>query len=587
MAVLLVALASPVTAFDLVRLDFAEVPTDVREDLRSASLLVTTRGEGVTDPAEILAAANEDYARLLAVLYENGYFGGTIRIALDGREAANIAPLDAPAGVRVATITVRPGRIYRFSGTIIDPRARSTLAVDGFRPGEVARTGPIRDAAREAIDAWRRQGHALANIDSQEITANHVDRSVSVDLRVATGPRLKFGEVTVAGNERTRIGRVRKIAGIPAGEVYTPAAMQAAADRLRRTGTFRSVRLSEAAGSDGTLDVQIDLVEERLRRFGAGVEIGSDEGLTLSGFWLHRNLSGGAERLRFDAEVAGIGGDTGGIDWTLGASGRRPATYGAATDLTLDAEIALLDEPDFRSTGLSLGAGLERRVRPDFAVDAGVELRASTVEDDTGETDYRQLFFPIGATLDRRDGPLDSADGFFIDVEAAPFAGFSGSESGVRFTADGRIYEDFGAEERLVLAARVQIGSILGASETGLPNDQRFYSGGGGTVRGQDYQALGVELPGGVESGGRSFVGASFEVRTRISDLISLVGFADWGYVGTEGLPGGDGDSHSGAGLGLRYDTGIGPLRVDLGVPVNGTSGGSEYSVYIGIGQAF
>ncbi|MBT8454763.1 MAG: BamA/TamA family outer membrane protein, partial [Alphaproteobacteria bacterium] len=130
-------------------------------------------------------------------------------------------------------------------------------------------------------------------------------------------------------------------------------------------------------------------------------------------------------------------------------------------------------------------------------------------------------------------------------------------------------------------------GSIVGASITGLPNDQRFYSGGGGTVRGQDYQSLDIDLGGGLRSGGRSFLGLSTELRAGVTDTISVVGFVDWGQISEDSLPGSSGESHAGAGLGLRYETGIGPLRVDLAVPISGPDDGPDFALYIGIGQAF
>ena len=132
----------------------------------------------------------------------------------------------------------------------------------------------------------------------------------------------------------------------------------------------------------------------------------------------------------------------------------------------------------------------------------------------------------------------------------------------------------------------MQAGAIYGASITGLPNDLRFYSGGGGTVRGQEYQSLEIDLGGGVSSGGRSFLGLQSEVRYRVTDNIWAVGFADWGHISADSTPGSGGESHAGAGLGIRYDTGIGPIRVDVGVPVSGPDDGG-FQVYIGVGQAF
>ncbi len=584
----LAALAGPGAAQE-VTFRLAGGGADLGERLRGASALAAARAEGVTDSGDLLAAARADYARILGALYAEGHFGGTINIAIDGREAAEIAPFDAPARIGAITIRVAPGPAYRFSRAEVAPLAEGTELPEGFRRGGVAETGLIRDAAEAAVEGWRGAGRAKAEVAGQSITADHRRRTLSAEVAIAPGPILRFGDLTVQGNQTVRTEAIERIAGLPTGFTFNPDEAALVARRVRDTGAFRSVTLSEAEipNPDGTLDFTMTVAEQTPRRFGFGAELGTTDGLTLSGFWLHRNIMGGAERLRLDAEIAGIGGDTGGIDYSLGARFSRPATLRADTTLTLFSDIEVFEEPDFESTSFSIGAELSRNITDDVPASVGIRFDLSEVTDASGTETYQQLFFPLAATLDRRENPLNTNDGQYLEAEVAPFLGVGGSESGTRITADLRAYEDFGPNNRYVLAGRLQLGSIIGASITGLPNDQRFYSGGGGTVRGQDYQALDIDLGGGVESGGRSFLGASLELRALVRDPFSLVGFFDWGMVGRNSLPGGDGESHSGAGLGLRFDTGIGPIRLDVGVPVEGTPGGSDFHLYVGIGQAF
>ena len=154
----------------------------------------------------------------------------------------------------------------------------------------------------------------------------------------------------------------------------------------------------------------------------------------------------------------------------------------------------------------------------------------------------------------------------------------------MRIKADGRIFRSFGNDDRVTLAARVQVGAVLGASLLGTPRADLFYSGGGGTVRGQPYQSLGVSvLRADFQTGGQAFLGASVEARVRVTDRIGVVGFYDWGHVGGLDFFDDLGGSHSGAGLGLRYDTGFGPIRLDLAAPVSGDTG-KGVQVYVGIG---
>ncbi|NNF24460.1 MAG: outer membrane protein assembly factor [Rhodobacteraceae bacterium] len=584
------ALGGP-SAMALERLEFAIGGSSdtLAERLQNASVLVQNKREGLIRPDEILAAAQADYSRLIGALYAEGRYGGTISITIDGREAASIGPLDAPAQIRVVRVTVRPGRGYLFARAEIDPLAPGTALPDGFAMGMVAESNTIVDAADAARVRWRELGYPLAAISGQAITADHAARAVSAEIAVEPGTKARLGEMRVTGNARTRQKRIREIAGFPKGQVYSPEALDRTAARLRNTGTFSSVAVieSETLSPDGTLDVELALTEQKTRRIGAGIEIGSTEGLTVSAFWLHRNLFKGAERFRIDGEIAGIGGETGGMDYSLGGRFTRPGTFNPDTDFYVLGALEQKNEPDFNSKSAELGVGITRSLRKNLSGDAGVLFNYTSVTDSTGTEEYQQIFFPLTVTWDRRDDTLNATDGFYLTGRIAPFIGVGDSESGTRVTFDARGYETI-SDSGLTVAARLQVGSILGASLTGLPNDQRFTSGGGGTVRGQEYQSLGVALPGGGSSGGRSFLGASAEMRYAVTDLISVVGFADWGAIGDGSTPGSDFEDHAGAGLGLRFNTGIGPIRLDVATPIKGEdASASSYQLYIGIGQAF
>ena len=588
--VLLACVSSgPAFALDSFRIEAPGATAAVAKSLEQASLLAAASREGVQAPTELMAAARAEYARLVGALYGEGYYGGTVRVLVDGREAATIDPLSPPDRISRIIVQVQTGPQYRFGQATVAPLASGTEMPEGFRTGAPAPSGLIQEAVDAGITGWRMDGHAKAEVSGQRIVADHAADRLDAEITLEPGPKLTFGRLLLDGESAVSPRRIVKIAGLPTGAVYSPIDIERSARRLRDTGVFRSVSLTEAEvpNPDGSLDITAAIVDQKPRRFGFGAELATDEGLTLSAFWMHRNLRGGAERLRIDGEISGIGGDTGGIDYSLGVELGRPATIDAKTDAVLTFDLAHEDEPDFTSDSLSLGLGFIREVRDELTARASIEYRFSDVEDSTGKVQYRHLAFPLGWTLDRREGLLNTNDGYYADFEIAPFIGLSGSESGTRITFDARAYEDFGPDNRYVLAAHLQVGSIVGASLTGLPNDLRFYSGGGGTVRGHEYQSLDVDLGGGARSGGRSLVGLQTELRGRVTDAISVVGFVDWGYVSAGSTPGKDGAGHTGAGLGLRYDTGIGPLRVDVGVPVTGPKGNSNFHIYIGIGQAF
>lgn len=572
-----------------VRLSAPEASDELRAVLRAASLTIALDRDGADVPQDYVAAARADYRRLLTGLYAEGYYGGTISILVDGREAAGIDPLAFPGQVQEVVLRVDPGPRFRFGEAQIGPVTSATELPEAFARGEVARSDTVRGATRAAVEGWRAEGHALAAPAGQQITANHPETRLDVAVRIAPGPVLSYGAIGVSGNEAVRETRVREIAGLRPGRRFDPVEIARAEANLRRTGAFTSATVVEGdtAGPDDTLPMQIQVVEQTPRRLGFGAEYSSISGLTLSGFWLHRNLLGGAERFRVEAEVTGLSGETGGIDYSLGASFLRPATFRSDVDFYADLGIEHLDEPNFFERQVRTEAGLIRHIREEAVIEFGIGYRAGEVRDDLGERTFQVLTFPVEGTRDQRDDQFDATRGYYANLEIMPFLGIEGTGNGARIWGDFRYYNSPGQADRVTLAFRGQVGAIFGAEADEVPADFLFYSGGGGTVRGQPFQSLSVDLGGGVDTGGAGFVGLQSEARFDIGENLGVVGFYDMGFVGNEPLSLNDGAWHSGAGIGVRYDTGIGPIRLDLATPASGPSAGERLEIYIGIGQAF
>ncbi|NVO26208.1 BamA/TamA family outer membrane protein [Donghicola sp. C2-DW-16] len=554
----------------------------LKERLKTASRLYAADETEDATAQDYAAAALAEYNTIVGVLYEEGYYGPTVSVQLDGQEATQLNPFRLPEQFSKARIKVETGPKFTFGRADIGPLPEGTVPPEGYAVGQDARLDVIRSAGQDAVDAWRNQGHAKAELTGQQITADHPARKLDVSLGLTPGPELKFGRLTVENNKNVREERIRAIAGLPRDQVYNPDDLAAAANRLRNTGAFRSVTMRESDEIRGGeyLDFAVNVVEAKPRRFGFGAELISDEGLTLSTFWMHRNILGGAEKLRFDAEVAGIGGTTGGEDLNLSARFERPATFDPRNTLFIQSTLERLDEPEYLSDQFRTDIGIVRQASDDLTVQYGLAFRRATIDDADGETSYSQLLFPVSATYDKRKGGASATGGYYLSGEVMPFWGLNDTPEGIRSTLDARTYVSAG--DKTVFALRGQLGWIEGAKVEEVPADFQFYSGGGGTVRGQKYQSLGYG-----NGGGATFMGASLELRQGITDAISAVGFVDYGFIGAEAGWDTEGADHAGAGLGVRYDTPIGPLRLDLATPITGDNPGGALEIYIGIGQAF
>lgn len=581
-------LAAPARALDTT-LSAPGASDALTERLTAASAVMAAQARGRDTPQDLLAAALADYRTLIQVLYDAGHFSPVISIRLNGREASEIRPAALPARIDRVEIAVQPGPQFRFGRAEIGPLAPHTELPESYRKGQIATTGAIRDAAIAGIDGWRQAGHAKADIGAQKITAIHPRAELAAEIRLAPGPRLRFGRMTITGDTDVRPESIHAIAGFPTGEIYDPDQLQKVGTRLRRTGSFSTVALREAdtPNPDGTLDVEARFEDMPKRHLAFGAELSSREGLDLTMTWMHRNLFRRANRLRFEASIRNIGGDED-IDGRLGLRLDRPDVLGPDDSMFYMAELERLNRTHFESWRALAGIGVRRSFSDKLYGELAATLRHSRADDAFG-SDRRFTYFALPGQVqwDRRDNPVDARDGFYVNAELMPFLGLAGTKSGARLYLDGRAYQGF-AGDRFVLAGRLQIGSLMGAAQDAVSPDLLFFSGGAGSVRGQPYESLGVPVPpAGAIAGGRSFLGASLELRGRVSERIWLVGFYDYGAVDADPFVDRHSASHSGAGLGLRYDLGgFGPIRFDLAYPVSGSTG-DGLQFYLGIGQAF
>lgn len=399
----LVFAASPLWALDPVQFDVTGANSALTSDLRAASLLT---GLGDSDTAQdILAKAKADYGILLDALYAQGHYGPVIHILLDGVEAASIAPLDVPRSIKTVQIRVDVGPAFTLSKAAIAPLAPGTKIPEGFGTGKLASSTVIIDTATAAVDQWRKLGHAKAAVVDQALVADHRAAQLSAQITLAQGPKLNFGQLIVKGTQSMTQERTLAIAGLPTGAVFSPAELDRAATRLRRTGAFRSVSLveGEQITPPDQLDITANLVEEKPRRYRLAADLASREGISLSGDLTHRNLFGGAERLTLSAEATHLGVDTGGLDYKLAAAFDRPATFTADTTLSLGISFARQQENQQDDTALNLRGGLIHYFSNTLTGKASLAYHISRVIDPSGITEFRTLSLPFSATWDTRD----------------------------------------------------------------------------------------------------------------------------------------------------------------------------------------
>ncbi len=560
----------------------------LQERIEETSSVLTANSRGLDTPLEILSAALSDYRTVVQILYDEGYFSPVVSIKLDGQEAASIDPLGVPKQINRAVISVEAGPTFTFGTAIVQPLAPETEMPEGFAPGKLATTAIIQQATTVGVQSWRDAGHAKADVADQKIIARHAQSKLDAEIDLAPGPRLTFGKMFIHGDTSVRHRSIEKIAGFPTGEVFSPQQVQRVGTRLRRTGTFNivSIKEREEPNPDGTLDFDATFEDMPRRRLTFGVEVASRDGVDVTATWTHRNVFRRAERFRFEAAIRNIGGAED-IDGRIGMRLDQPDRLGPDDNTFWSALLERRNTENYNVSVASLAYGARRTFSDRLYAEASAGFSFSNADDAYGSgRQFRYFILPFRSEWDRRDSKVSATRGFYLDSNAMPFVGVSGTKSGLRLFFDGRGYWDFGSSGRVVVAGRVQLGSVIGPPADGVTPDFLFFSGGAGTVRGQPYESLGIPVGTGI-AGGKSFLGLSGEVRGKVSEKLSLVGFYDYGTVDTASYITSNAVYHAGAGLGIRYDLGgFGPLRFDLAYPVSGPTG-DGLQFYIGIGQAF
>jgi translocation and assembly module TamA len=378
--------------------------------------------------------------------------------------------------------------------------------------------------------------------------------------------------------------------GLNPGDDYDPDDIARAEKRLARLDVFRAMRIEAAGaiGNDGVLPFNVIVEEQAERRFGVGATYSTIDGLGIEGFHLWRNLFGRAERLRLDAKVAGINWPiaTEQFDYAFGGTFTKPGFLNPDNDLVaaVSAERSVL--PAYTETSASARVGMTQYLFDQLTLDGSVFYERSLFEDDFGTRNFSLAGLTGGLIWDARDNSSDATEGFYVNVTAEPFYEFYYGNPAFRTTAEVRGYLNLMGDKQLVLAGRAKVGALVGPAIDEIPPDRLFFAGGGGSVRGYGFKSIGVDGPGDTVTGGKYLVEGSLEARYKVTNDIGIVAFVDGGYVAAEEFPGLD-QLRIGVGAGVRYYTGLGPLRLDVAVPLNKRPGDPDYALYVGIGQAF
>jgi translocation and assembly module TamA len=370
-----------------------------------------------------------------------------------------------------------------------------------------------------------------------------------------------------------------------AGEIYSPDALSRLRRDLTSTGavSLAATRLGPV-NPDGTRDVIIDVEPARRHAYELGFSYSTNEGLGIEAEWTRRNLTRRADSLTVGVTIAEL-------QQGVSANWARPHAIRLGHTLNLGVSAQREDLDAYSRQGVAIYGSVDASPRLRVGTSYGVRLSVDQYDETAGN--IRDAVVLTGFAAVRNDSTeqrLDARDGSIVEFRLEPSVSSGDETLGfVRGIADGRIYESFGENNRLTLAARLRGGWLEAVS--GDPNDvppnQRFYAGGGGSVRGYEYNSIYPHERDllGLTPGGQGLLEGSLEARYRFNERWGAAAFVDGGNAFDDWSEAGD--LRWGVGAGVRYDVGFAPLRLDVAVPLDSEEAGADYALYISLGQAF
>lgn len=561
----------------------------------------TEKGQDATDAAGALQRARTHLRRLTLALRSKGYYGATIAATIGSRPVDDPATLDAlealPADQNLpVALTVETGPMFRLAR--IDIKGAPDIELKSLRlaPGDPADAAQILGTEDDVLAQLRRRGHALAAVGKREVVVDHATKEVDVTYDFTAGPKAKMGPVTFGGSESIDMVFLQRRVPFKQGEPYDPEKVKKLRDRVGGLGVFSAVRVKSAPELDanGELPIAVELRDRPPRTIGFGAGYETRRGFAVNGYWLHRNLFGQAESVKLSAELNNIA--RGGVDgrslantgFAVSAAFLKPDWWLAGQDAKGKVELLREILDTYRRRATTVQGGIERRISPEWRAAAGFSLEYAIIERLGSTRNYKLLGIPLSVAWHKTDSELEPTKGFRLDMKVTPYLDFG--EAGKPFAIfrlTGTTYVDVLGGGRTVLAARASIGSIPGVRTDAIPPDKLFYAGGGGSVRGFAYQSAGPRDALLTPIGGASVIEGSLELRQRIGDSFGVVAFLDVGSAYPGKLPDFALSPRIGAGIGARYYTDFGPIRADIGFPVNRRAGDDLFGLYISLGQAF
>ena len=569
----------------------AQIRGELDADLRTALARAIGETDGPpTNGFDARRRARAAMASAEALLRSEGYYQPVLADLVEGEENP------------VAIVEITPGPRFVLAAPAIqwvapepEPEvvrtARDEVALEAGDPGRAA---DVIAGEGRIIASLAREGYPDAVTQPRRVVVDHATMTVAPTFNINAGPLVRLDGVRVETQGPTNPEWVVGLAPWREGQRYDPELVAELERRLLETGVYDGVAVALTAADQttdaGNRPVVVTLTDRPRRILEAGATFSTADGSGVEGLWTWYNRFGRADTLRFQARLANI-------DSRIGVDLGLPHWRTPGQTLALSAAVVNEDTDAYVRTAGVLAADLRQRIGKTSYYSYGIGLDAGRYSENrfdpvtqapiSLDRDLAILTGRGSAYVDQSNDPLNPTTGWRMTLNVQPTA-VTGEDTIVflRAEAQATAYMPVRDNAGTVLAGRMRLGSIIGGGELSVPSDRLFYSGGGGSVRGYQYQGVGPRLPDNTPRGGISLFEASGEVRHDLGKGFGIVGFVDAGAVGFDETPDFSNLRYA-VGIGARYNLSFGPIRADIAFPLDKREGDSDFQVYVSIGQAF
>ncbi|MCZ6468997.1 MAG: outer membrane protein assembly factor BamA [Candidatus Dadabacteria bacterium] len=432
------------------------------------------------------------------------------------------------------------------------------------------------------------RGYPKSDIEGEALV-NRREKWARAKFVVKPGLIYKFGVIKVEGNEKVASYIIEREADFKEGKIFSLSEMNETQANIFQLGLFRSVVIDPVYNDEEQIaDIAIVVKERKQGSVKIGGGFGTEDKLRGQVIWTQRNFFGGGRRLE-------VSGKFSFITQRVKTSVIQPYIVGKDSELSGTLNFQRDDVPSFKGRSFLTTAALTKDFWTYYSVFSSLNLQFSKIEDSatrTPEERSRENFFltfiNLGFERDATDNILNPTRGTVVSTGLeSSFTALGSDVNYLKGTIELRGYKEY---RDVVFAKKFTIGVIqpFGSTQTlDIPIFKRFFAGGSTSMRGFPFQKLGPLDRNNDPLGGNSLLVGSFEVRYPIYGDFGGVAFLDYGNVYTDEWSFPLQDIKYAPGLGLRYDTIIGPVRFDVGYALNPEPGITRIQFFISIGQAF